>query len=85
MRGGWFSCNPLLLPMGKAGETVATGKSCQLENWRARVERERWKAQDKTCLSCNVDLKQASVYTWARQLGQPSVTRAEERSLLPSI
>ena len=68
---GWFSRNPLLLPMGQVGETVATGKSCQLENWRAEVEGERWKAQDKTYLSCKVGLKHASVCTWAWQLGQP--------------
>lgn len=60
------------------GETVATGKSCQLENWRAGAEGERWKAQDKTYLSCKVELKHTSVCIWAWPLGQPSLTRAKK-------
>lgn len=67
----WCSCNPLLLPMGQTGEIEATGKSCQMDNWRAGVEGEKWKAQDENYLSCKVELKHASVHmgtaAWTEQ------------------
>lgn len=40
-----------------------------MENWKASVEGERWKVQDKTYLSCKVDLKCAIVLLfWSSSL-----------------
>lgn len=64
-----FALRLLLLkpfaPVHGTGWRDSSNLSFQMENWRASMERERWKVKDKTYLSCKVDLKCAIVCTWA--------------------